>query len=166
MATAVRLSARTDLSSWLIPVGREKDRSRTATADRPEERLNLEGLTILVIEDHDDSREMLRQLVASFAARVAVARNGQEALATASLRKPDLILCDLLMPVLDGFGFIERFRSHRKLKRVPVIAVSALGRDDDFKRTFEAGFDGHLVKPITYETMAAQLERIFPGRRS
>ena len=166
MVTAFRLSV-SDLSGWAGPTDSEKDRRR-----RPRPigsfgaRLNLEGLTILVVEDHDDSRDMLRQLVESFGAKVAIARNGYEALATALLRKPDLVLCDLVMPGMDGFGFVHRVRSQLTLENVPVIAVSALGSDADFRRTFEAGFDGHLVKPITYPTMAAQLERVFPGHRS
>jgi CheY-like chemotaxis protein len=124
-------------------------------------KLDLRGLTVLVIEDHEDSRELLRQIVASFGATVVVAADGREALRTVAWVKPSLILCDLRMPGLDGYGFIDTLRHHPGLSRTPVIAVTALGSEADFRRTWDAGFNGHLVKPIDYETIAAELERIF-----
>ena len=69
------------------------------------------------------------------------------------------------MPVLDGFGFIERLRADPLLSRTHVLAVSALGSDADLRRTWEAGFNGHLVKPLDYDMMAAQLERVFWAHR-
>lgn len=108
---------------------------------------------------------MLRQTVESFGAKVEVAADGREALACAGWFRPDLVLCDLRMPVLDGYGFIERIRADPRLSRTPVLAVTALGADADFRRTFDAGFNGHLVKPVDYETIAAQLERIFWAHR-
>jgi CheY-like chemotaxis protein len=137
------------------------ERSKATGAPRAPHKLDLSGETVLIIEDHADSREMLRQTVASFGATVVVAQDGREALRTVAWVKPDLILCDLRMPGLDGFGFVNTLREHRTLSRIPVIAVTALGTDADFKRTWEAGFNGHLVKPIDYETIAAQLARVF-----
>lgn len=135
--------------------------ANAAGARRTTPKLDLTGVTVLIIEDHRDSREMLRQIVASFGAVVVVAEDGREALRTVGWVKPDLILCDLRMPGLDGFGFVDSLREHRTLSRTPVIAVTALGTDADFKRTWEAGFNGHLVKPVDYETIAAQLARVF-----
>ena len=132
-----------------------------AGARRTTPLLDLQGVTVLVIEDNLDSSDMLRQIVASFGATVVVAEDGREALRTVGWVKPDLIFCDLRMPGLDGFGFVDTLRHHPSLSRTPVIAVTALGTDDDFKRTWEAGFNGHLVKPIDFETIAAQLARIF-----
>jgi CheY-like chemotaxis protein len=127
--------------------------------------LDLRGVTILVVEDHDDSREMLRQIVESFGAKVAVAADGREALRMAGWLRPELVFCDLRMPVLDGFGFIDRLRQDPALSRTAVLALTALASDADVRRTWEAGFDGHLSKPIDYETIAAQLERIFWAHR-
>jgi CheY-like chemotaxis protein len=126
-------------------------------------RLDLDGRVVLVIEDHDDSRDVLRQMVASFGATVLLARNGDEGMAQAVQTRPDLVFCDLVMPVRDGFSFIRRFLAREELRRVPVIAVTALGSQPDLMRTWKAGFRGHLVKPIDYEVVAAQLERIFRG---
>jgi len=108
---------------------------------------------------------MLRQAVESFGASVAVAEDGRQALRVVSWVRPDLVLCDLRMPVIDGFGFIDHLRNDPKLSRTAVLAVTALGSDADVRRTWEAGFDGHLVKPVDYETIAAQLERIFWAHR-
>jgi CheY-like chemotaxis protein len=127
--------------------------------------LDLSGVSVLIVEDHADSRDMLRQTVESFGAKVAIAADGREALATAGWLRPGLVLCDLRMPVLDGFGFIERLRADPLIGRTAVLAVTALGTDADRRRTWEAGFDGHLVKPIDYETIAAQLERVFWAHR-
>jgi len=115
---------------------------------------------VLIVEDDPDSRDMMRQVVESFGATVAVAADGRGALRIGSWMRPDLILCDLRMPVIDGFGFIDRLRRDPSLSRTAVLAVTALGTEADIRRTWVAGFDGHLVKPIDYETIAAQLERI------
>src|SRR5262249_32306629 len=134
MVTVFRFSAPADLPGWSDSGGPEKDRRKHRKAfGRFDARLKLDGVTILVVEDHPDSRDMLRELVESFGASVAIARNGYEALGTALLRKPDLVLCDLVMPLMDGFAFVYRVRSHPTLANVPVIAVLALGSDADFK---------------------------------
>lgn len=127
--------------------------------------LDLRDVTVLIIEDHADSREMLGQIVASFGANVVVAEDGREALRTVGWVKPSLILCDLRMPGLDGFAFVETLRHHPALRRTPVIAVTALGSNADVMRTFEAGFNGHLTKPIDFDTIALALERVFWAHR-
>lgn len=127
--------------------------------------LDLRGVNVLIVEDDPDSRDMVQQAVASFGASAAVAADGRAALRIAAWMRPDLILCDLRMPVLDGYDFIDRLRHDPNLSRTAVLAVTALGSAADIRRTWEAGFDGHLVKPIDYETIAAQLERVFWAHR-
>ncbi len=140
--------------------GRRRPRAG-ARSQRQEPALDLRGVTVLVVEDDEDSGELLRYIVESFGATAVLAADGEEAIRRLSGIKVDLILCDLLMPRLDGFGFINWLRRDPKLSRTHVIAVTALGTDADFKRTWDAGFNGHLVKPIDYGTVASQLERIF-----
>ena len=139
--------------------------ANAARVERMPPTLDLRGVTVLIVEDHPDSRDMLRQVVESFGASVAVAPDGRQALRVVAWMRPDLILCDLRMPVIDGFGFIDRLRHDPNLSRTAVLAVTALGSDADVRRTWEAGFDGHLVKPVDYEVIAAQLERIFWAHR-
>jgi CheY-like chemotaxis protein len=135
--------------------------ARAANERSKTPRLDLHGVTVLIVEDHADSRDMLRQIVASFGATVVSSEDGREALRVVGWVAPDLILCDLRMPSLDGFGLLETLRHHPSLSRTPVIAVTALGSDEDVQRTWQAGFNGHLVKPVDYGMVAAALERIF-----
>jgi two-component system, sensor histidine kinase len=138
---------------------------RLTSVARPKRRLDLRGVVVLVVEDHDDSREMLRQMVGAFGAAVLTARNGREAIELLSEAVPDLVLLDLVMPGMDGFTFVEHLRERKALARVPVIAVTALGAPLDVMKTWEAGFNGHLVKPVTMDIIEAQLERVFWAHR-
>jgi two-component system, cell cycle response regulator DivK len=123
--------------------------------------LDLRGTCTLIVEDNDDAREMMRQIVASFGSDVRVARDGYEALRLVQAARPDLIFCDLRMPGLDGWRFVEHLRETPRLCRIPVIAVSALGAEADLMNTWRAGFNGHLVKPVDYTVIATQLVRAF-----
>jgi CheY-like chemotaxis protein len=73
---------------------------------------------------------------------------------------PDVILCDLLMPGVDGFGFCARIRQDDRYRKIPVVAVTALSHDLDYLKTLETGFDGHVPKPIDYEALAAIVSRV------
>jgi CheY-like chemotaxis protein len=101
----------------------------------------LEGRTVLIVEDHDDSRDALRVLIESYGATVHDAKDGPQALAILAKVTPDLILCDLLMPGLDGFTLLKRLQSDERLCRTRAVAISGLARDQDFKRTWAAGFN-------------------------
>jgi CheY-like chemotaxis protein len=102
---------------------------------------------------------------AAHAARAELASRKLDLRGVNVLIVEDDILCDLRMPMIDGYGFIDRLRHDPNLSRSAVRAVTALGSDADVRRTWEAAFDGHLVKPIDYETIPAQLERIFWAHR-
>jgi CheY-like chemotaxis protein len=122
------------------------------------------GVAVLIIEDHDDSRHALRQFVESLGAIVIEARDGREALERLALARPDVILCDLLLPGLDGFGFCQRLRRDPRYERIPLIAVTALSHDLDDLKTLETGFDAHLPKPIDYDDLAAVMSRVMSRR--
>jgi CheY-like chemotaxis protein len=128
--------------------------------------VDLRGVRVLVVEDDHDSRDVLRRIVEAFGATVRTAESGHQGLLRACVDKPDLILCDLRMPGMDGYAFMGRLRANPALARVAVIAVTALGNDRDFQRTWEAGFDGHLVKPIDCDVIAAQLARVLWPRKN
>jgi CheY-like chemotaxis protein len=121
----------------------------------------LRGTRILIVDDHLDSREALRLVTESFGATVLAAEDGFEGLAIAHDWTPDLVLCDLRMPGLDGYTFLHRLREDPRLRGIRVLAVSAFGSDADMKRTRLAGFVGHIVKPIDYELLAGMLARVF-----
>jgi len=127
---------------------------------------DLEGLSILVVDDDPDALELMRMFLRPTGATVREARDGFEALLQAQRHPPDVVFCDLRMPRLDGHGLIGRFQKDERLSAVPIVATTALGDDSDVTHTCLAGFAGHLVKPIMPEMVDAVLARILPGRRS
>jgi DNA-binding response OmpR family regulator len=148
-----------------ISADQMRSSGHATSAPAPIQRLDLRGLVVLVVEDHDDSRDMLRQTVEAFGADVLQAREGRQALSLTADTVPDLVLLDLKMPGMDGFEFMERMRERKRLSHVPVVAVTALGTEADVMKTWETGFDGHLVKPVTFDVVEAQLGRVFPAQR-
>jgi CheY-like chemotaxis protein len=120
---------------------------------------------VLVVEDDLDSLEMMRRMLEALGARVVLAQDGEVALRLLAGRPPDLVLCDLMLPLVDGFRFVARLRSDARWRRTPVVAVTGRGYDTDYERTWETGFDGHIVKPIDMDTLAHVLERYLPRRR-
>jgi CheY-like chemotaxis protein len=129
-------------------------RARRASASRP-----LSGVTLLVVEDHEDSREFLRRLLVALGARVLVAGNGLDALQVLQSRLPDAILLDLMMPVMDGFTLARRLSQDRRLSTIPVIAVTALGGARDLLQTWQAGFSGHVTKPVGHADLVIVVRR-------
>ncbi len=119
----------------------------------------LDGLAILVVEDSLDTSEATRLLLEDLGARVTVAKNGLDALEALAGHEPDVILCDLRMPGLDGFEFIRRLRADPRQGQVPVVAVSGFASSADVKRTREAGFDAHVSKPFDYAALLGALRR-------
>jgi len=107
----------------------------------------LAGLCVVVVDDIEDSRETLRILLQHLGAKVVVARNGREALAMIRDAGPDLVLCDLRMPDMDGFEFIRELQCATPPAHPPVVAVTAMASDADRLRTLEAGFAAHINKP-------------------
>jgi CheY-like chemotaxis protein len=112
---------------------------------------------ILVIEDNPDGRETLRTLLASEGYQVEVAANGLEGLDKALASHPNIALVDIGLPLLDGYQVAKRLRSLFG-RSIFLIACTAYGRAEDRRRSREAGFDVHLVKPIDPD----ELTQFFP----
>jgi signal transduction histidine kinase len=115
----------------------------------------LAGLVVLVIEDSPDSRESLRDLLRLLGARVAVAGDGREALDMIGDVDPDIVLCDLRMPHMDGYEFIDELSRTQSIRHPPVLAMSALASAADVRRTEAAGFQAHLAKPFDEAAVVA-----------
>jgi CheY-like chemotaxis protein len=122
----------------------------------------LDGVSILLVEDNEDLRELLGIWLETAGARVQQAANGLEALRWVRLAVPHVIICDLHMPGLDGCGFVEHMRRELKLE-VPVIALTGSESERALFRTLEAGFCGHLLKPVTREALVSQIGRALQG---
>lgn len=116
----------------------------------------LSGLSVLVVEDAADMREFLRVLLGHLGAQVALACDGREALDMIQDAHPNVVLCDLRMPRMDGFEFIRELR--RTPSYPPVVAMSALAGKADRQHTREAGFEGHITKPFDDAALVAALD--------
>jgi signal transduction histidine kinase/CheY-like chemotaxis protein len=104
--------------------------------------------TILVVDDHDPNRELARSILERLGYRVVQARDGAEAVAIAERTPPQLILMDLAMPGTDGFTATRQLKAHPGLRRIPVVALSALAAHADEERARAAGVDDFLTKPL------------------
>ena len=96
----------------------------------------------------EDSLDATSIMLEVFGAKALIARDGVEALAVVAAAHPHLVLCDLVMPRMDGFTFVNELRRVHGPSRPPVIAVTGLVTDDDQEKTRAAGFQGHLKKPF------------------
>lgn len=119
--------------------------------------------TILLVEDHPDNIELLRYLLAHAGHKVLLARNGAEGVTSARAHLPDLILCDLQMPVLDGYQTLAQCRADPAIAAIPIIAVTAFSMPNDRSRVLTAGFDGYFSKPIEPETFVQEIESFLPS---
>jgi CheY-like chemotaxis protein len=109
--------------------------------------LTLAGRTVLVIEDHRDSRDMLRQVLRSLHAHVLLARNIDEAERELSFERPHLIICDMKLPDGTGMDFVGWLRSQpKRVKAIPCIAIT--GYERHFPANSVTGFDAYMRKPI------------------
>ena len=116
------------------------------------------GNRILVIEDNPANVALMTYLLNAFGHTTIVARDGEEGVEAALRTSPDLVLCDLALPKLDGQGVARRLKAESSLKGVPLIAVTASELRGDRSRILATGFDGYISKPITPETFVAEVE--------
>jgi two-component system cell cycle response regulator DivK len=116
--------------------------------------------TVLVAEDNPINRELLRELLEVRGYAVAEAANGQEAVAMVEHKQPDIVLLDIGMPLLDGFGVIRKLRDNPRFTSLPVIAVTAYAMQGDREKIMDSGFDGYLSKPVDSKSLVQELDRL------
>jgi CheY-like chemotaxis protein len=116
---------------------------------------NEQRATVLVAEDHLDSRDAMRALLEAFGYRVLLAANGREAIAVALEKKPDLILMDIMMPELDGFEATRELRRHTSTADTPIIAVTAM--EGAQQLALQAGATDYVRKPIDIRGLLAKV---------
>ncbi|MBT9493329.1 MAG: response regulator [Paucibacter sp.] len=114
---------------------------------------------ILIIEDNAANLELLRYLLAFNGYEVLLACDGLEGVATALQQRPDLILCDLQMPGLDGYQVLAQLREQVD---AVILAVTAFSMPHDQENVMQAGFNGYFSKPIDPETFVSQIEQFLP----
>jgi two-component system cell cycle response regulator DivK len=118
--------------------------------------------TIMVVEDYDDTRLLLRQVLETRGYRVLEAINGQQAVDIAVREHPDLILMDLDLPILDGIAATQRIRQHADLTKVPIVAVTAYPMSYTHVKAFAKGCDEYMAKPIDLNELTELLSRYLP----
>jgi signal transduction histidine kinase/DNA-binding response OmpR family regulator len=124
--------------------------------ERPRE---IEGLRVLVLDDEEDARDLLRTLLESCKVNVTTASNAADAFAVVKSRQVDIVLSDIAMPMEDGLSFIRRVRelSREDGGRVPAVALTAYARLEDRTRALRAGFNSHVAKPVEASELLAVL---------
>jgi CheY-like chemotaxis protein len=116
---------------------------------------------VLIAEDNAVNRELLREVLEGRGYEVVEAVDGQEALAKIEESRPNLVLLDINMPVLDGFAVIRRIREDARLRHLPVLAVTAYAMKDDREKVMTAGFDGYVAKPVNAAMLIHEMEQLF-----
>ncbi|MGH7823236.1 MAG: ATP-binding response regulator, partial [Candidatus Binatia bacterium] len=151
---------RLPLAAHLAPPARPGSVQPQAPAAQPE---RLRGVRALIVDDEVDARDLLSVILEGEGAAVAVAGSVREAIETVQHFAPDVVLTDLAMPDEDGFVLLRQLGSRQGLKRVPVLALTALAGADTRQRVLEAGFDLHLTKPIDREEVIAAVAQAARG---
>ncbi|HET8948735.1 MAG TPA: ATP-binding protein [Candidatus Polarisedimenticolia bacterium] len=123
----------------------EEEEAGAATAPPPEE-VDLDGVTVLAVDDQEDARDLLKVVLERCHARVLTAASADEALRVLESARPDIVLCDIGMPGKDGYSFIREVR-HRE-DPTPALAVTAFAHKEDRIRALRAGYQGQIAKPV------------------
>jgi two-component system, cell cycle response regulator len=112
---------------------------------------------ILVIEDNTANMELVRYVLGAFGYKVSEAFDGESGLEQARRDRPDLIVCDLQLPGIDGFEVARRLKADTSFKRVPLVAVTAYAMVGDRERVLASGFDGYITKPLDPQIFVPQI---------
>lgn len=117
---------------------------------------------IVLIEDHPDNMELMAYLLKARGYIYQCATDGAEGIEIVRRERPDLIVCDLQMPIMDGFEVLRLVRQDESLRHTPIVAVTALSMPQDREMVLRAGFNGYFSKPIEPDKFVTQLENWLP----
>lgn len=115
---------------------------------------------ILIVEDTEDNRQILRDLLGMAGYTLFEARDGAEGVARAAEHRPDLILMDIQMPVMDGYEATRRIKATPELKAIPIVAVTSYALSGDEQKTRDAGCDAYIAKPYSPRQMLAKVREL------
>jgi CheY-like chemotaxis protein len=118
---------------------------------------------ILVIEDNRANLELMTYLLRAYKYEPVSADDGESGLELARAGRPDVVICDIQLPGIDGYEVLRRLKSDGATRAIPVVAVTAFAMVGDRDRALAAGFDGYIGKPIVPETFVSQVERFIAG---
>lgn len=123
-----------------------------------------ETSTVLLVEDTEDNRFMMRRLLEMTGYRVIEATNGEDAVKLAKTELPNLILMDLSLPVIDGLAATRLIRQVPKLQAIPIVAVSAHDTSDFQSEAIQAGCDSYVTKPIDFNELEDLISGLLQNR--
>jgi two-component system CheB/CheR fusion protein len=126
---------------------------------------SLEGVNVLVVDDSEDTTEMVRHLLEIGGATVTAVTSGFEALRVAREKQFDVVLSDISMPGMDGFEFLSKLRALPGYHDLPAVALTGFGRPEDVQRAHAQGFYAHLTKPFDIQALAGLLQKM-PRQRA
>lgn len=119
---------------------------------------------ILIIEDNPENLELMRYILEMHEHHIIPAENGEDGLVATREQAPDLVICDIQLPGLNGYDYIKEVKSDGKLRSIPVIAVTAYAMVGDREKILAAGFDSYIPKPIMPELFPRQIEVHLPKK--
>lgn len=122
-------------------------------------------MKILIVEDNEINRKLIRTILSSKGHLLIEARDGEEALQSIVMERPDLVLMDIQIPKIDGLEATRRIRAMEDLKDTPIIALTAHAMEGDKEKILDAGCDGYIAKPINTRAFLSEIESIITGRR-
>jgi signal transduction histidine kinase/DNA-binding response OmpR family regulator len=161
-STGLRAQAYVDEAmTWLSPDAAPGETPPTPSAEdlaAPVPVPGAERSLVLLADDNGDMRHYLKRLLRSAGYRVETAANGEEALAAIRAAKPDLILSDVMMPKLDGFGLLQEIRGDPQLRDIPVLLLSARAGDEAKVEGIRSGADDYLTKPFSARELLARVD--------
>jgi CheY-like chemotaxis protein len=122
--------------------------------------------TILLVEDFDDTRLMMKMWLTKNGYRVVEAETGEEAISLAQRELPDLIIMDVMMPGMNGLDATQRIREYQALRRTPIVAVSAYGADEYRALAIDAGCNEYVSTPFDPNALAELIQSLISKRES
>jgi CheY-like chemotaxis protein len=120
----------------------------------------MKNKLILIVEDHEKNRKLLRKVLERVGYRTMEVETGEAAIEAARKQAPDLVLMDYQLPGIDGIETFRRLRADAAIPRMPIVAVTASAMPEDTERMREAGFDGFETKPINVKNLLATIESL------
>lgn len=117
---------------------------------------------ILVVEDQEDNRQILRDLLASAGFDMIEAWDGEAGLKSAAAERPDLILMDIQLPLLDGYEAMRRLKADPALSAIPIIAITSYALSGDEDKARAAGCDAYFAKPFSPRVLLAKIREYLP----
>ena len=117
---------------------------------------------ILVIEDQEDNRQIVRDLLSANGFELSEAITGEEGVASAKRERPDLILMDIQLPGIDGYEATRRIKADPELRHIPIIVVTSYALSGDDQKAFAAGCDGYVTKPFSPRLLLTKIREYLP----